>query len=136
MKASIKVTGVDALLEQITNLQRPEAARSVALAFTYSALSVIERACKNAMPGSTKQEVGKYVRVTGDRVWGRAGLIRFPRQGDGQNGPHGVYLDQGTKFIPARRYISTAISGAMPSALEAGKRAAQRRIDKLTQARG
>lgn len=131
MQAGTAISGVDDLQRRLALLQSPESQKAIALSVTYSGLGVIERACRNAAPGSIKQEVGKYVRVSGDRVWGRAGLIKFPRPGDGQNGPHGVYVDLGTKFITPRRFTENAISGATSTAIQAMKHAAARKIDKI-----
>jgi hypothetical protein len=131
MKAQTKISGVDQLLDKVAMLSKPESAKSVAMAFTYAFLGVQAQACKDASPGSIKQECGKFVRVAGTRVWGRAGLMKFPRPGDGQNGPHGVYLTLGTKFIRPQGFIEGALRGSQSRAIEAGKAAAKRRVERL-----
>jgi hypothetical protein len=131
MQAQTKISGVDQLIDRVAVLSKPESAKSVSMAFTYAFLGVQAQACRDASPGSVKQECGKFVRVSGIRVWGRAGLMKFPREGDGQNGPHGVYLTLGTKFIRARGFIQGALQGSQARAIAAGKAAAQRRVNRI-----
>lgn len=131
MQAQTKITGVDQLLDRVAVLSKPESAKSVAMSFAYAFLGVQAKACRDASPGSIKQECGKFVRVSGTRVWGRAGLMKFPRPGDGQDGPHGVYLTLGTKFIQARGFIQGALQGSQSRAIAAGKAAAKRRVERL-----
>lgn len=123
------VDGADDIQAALLRIENGEV--SIARAAVSASLSVLAQAAANASPGTIKQETGKYVRVEGDRVWGRAGLIQFPRRGDGQNGPHGVYLDQGTKFIAARHFIGNALRANKSRALNAGQRAAARRVRQL-----
>ncbi len=134
MKAGITTTGASAVDSMFAQLADPETVKAIAMSAGYAGLGVLAKACRDAAPGSIKKEVGMFVRVSGNRVWGRVGLMKFPRPGDGQNGPHGVYLDQGTKFIAARHFIGNAISSAMPAARNAMQRAVQRKIKKLAEA--
>lgn len=105
--------------------------QAVARASTAAGLSVLANACRQQSPGSVKEECGWFIRNDGERVWGRAGLMRFPKQGDGQNGPHGLFLTIGTRYIVARHFIENALRGAAPRARAAAKRAAERKIAKL-----
>lgn len=124
------VDGSDELISNIERIQK--SGKSIAMSTVNAGLTVYANAAKNASPGTIKQETGKYLRVNGEKVSGRAGLIRFPRRGDGQDGPHGVYLELGTKFISPRGFIRSALQSAMPSARAAMRRAAEQRIAKLS----
>ncbi len=134
MKSGIEVTGAEGVDATFRILSNPETAKAVAMSAAYAGLGTLARACRDAAPGSIKQEVGMFVKVSGNKVWGRAGLMKFPRRGDGQDGPHGVYLDQGTKFIAARHFIGNAINSVMPVARNAMQAAVQRKIKKLAEA--
>ena len=125
----MEATGGDDLMKSFVMLEKQS--KSVALAAVSAGLGVLASAAKQASPGTIRREVGRYIRSSGDVVTGRAGLMQFPRPGDGQNGPHGVYLDQGTKYIAARGLISSALRGASGRAKAAMKRAAERKIAKL-----
>mgnify|MGYP003450950817 CR=1 FL=1 len=96
--------------------------------------SVLAAACTAAAPGTIKREVGFSVKQVGAKIVGRAGLMRFPRRSDGQNGPHGVYLDQGTKYITARRFIAAALRAGRSAALMAIRRSAKARIRRIAAA--
>lgn len=125
----VDVTGSDDIMRRLGFLEKQP--KAVAISAVSAGLGVLASAAKQASPGTIRREVGKYIRVNGDVVWGRAGLMQFPRKGDGQNGPHGFYLDQGTKYIAARGFIGNAIRGASARARSAMKRAAERKIEKL-----
>jgi len=125
----IELTGSDDIMSRLGILEKQS--KAVALAAVSAGLGVLASAAKQASPGTIRREVGKYIRSSGDVVTGRAGLMQFPRKGDGQNGPHGVYIDQGTKYIAARGFIGNALRGASGRAKAAMKRAAERKIAKL-----
>lgn len=126
----IEVGGVDATLRKLTEISDGE--RSIAVASVSAGLRVFAQASRDASPGTIKDETGSYLKIAGKKVWGRAGLVKFPRRGDGQDGPHGVYLELGTKFISPRGFIRSALQSAMPSARAAMRRAAEQRIAKLS----
>lgn len=125
----MEVTGGDEIMKRLGSLEKQS--KAVSVAAVSAGLGVLSNAAKQASPGTIRREVGRYIRSNGDVVWGRAGLMQFPRQGDGQHGPHGVYLDQGTKYISARQFIGNALRGASGRAKAAMKRAAERKIAKL-----
>jgi hypothetical protein len=125
----IELTGGDDIMRRLGILEKQS--KAVALAAVSAGLGVLASAAKQASHGTIRREVGKYIRSSGDVVTGRAGLMQFPRKGDGQTGPHGVYLDQGTRYIAARGFIGNALRGASGKAKAAMKRAAERKIAKL-----
>jgi hypothetical protein len=125
----VKMTGAEKVDATLVAIEK--ASKAIAISAVAAGLSVLARAAKSASPGSIKNETGKYLKVAGDKVLGRAGLIRFPRPGDGQNGPHGVYVDQGTKYITPRRFIASALTAAKPAAVAAMELAAKRRLDRI-----
>ena len=126
---TLQLSGDADLLAKIEAIEK--SSHVLAKSALYAGLGTLASAAKNASPGSIKQETGFRVYKTADPPKGYAGLIRFPRRGDGQNGPHGVYLELGTKFITARRFIATALRGAIPRALEAMRQAAERRVQRI-----
>lgn len=103
-------------------------ATSIERAGVRAACAVMANGCRDAVPGRIKEEIGFHVKTEGDHVEGRAGLMRFPRRGDGPDGPHGIYPDQGTKFIAARNWIRTALRASRSRALAAMRRAIKGRI--------
>lgn len=125
----IKYAGQVELSEALERMAN--AGPSVAAAAVNAGLRVYETEARKSVPGTIKQEVGKYVRKGVNSIWGRAGLMRFPRKGDGQNGPHGIYLEHGTKFIRARHYIANAIARSKAFAINAAQRAAKRRLEQV-----
>lgn len=127
----LEVHGTDELLAAFDNIGKN--AKAVAVSGVSAALSVLASAARRASPGTVGRECGKRLSANGDVVSGRAGLMRFPRRGDGQNGPHGVYLDQGTRYIAARGFIGSALSQSRGAAIAAFKRAGERRLTKLSQ---
>lgn len=129
MKVKVTHRGLKTIDANLSRLGRSGVL--IARASVNSGLNVLSTSAKNAAPGTISREVGKYVRVTGETAWGKAGLMQFPRPGDGQNGPHGVYVDQGTKFIQARHFIGRAIRSAFPRAIQAASSAAARVAQKI-----
>ncbi len=119
MKVNVKFKGFKAVDAKLSRLS--DGSPRIARAAVNAGLRVLAAEVKTNAPGTIKREVGWYSRMDGGRAWGRAGLMQFPRQGDGQNGPHGVYVDQGTKFIQARHFVGRALSAAMPRAIQAAK---------------
>lgn len=125
----MEIKGGDELLKQLNVLAN--SSQAVSRAAIGAGCSVLANACRAASPGSVKDECGWFLRTEGDRVWGRAGLMRFPRPGDGPDGPHGAFLTLGTKYILARRFIETALKSSRQQAIAAAKRAAERKVAKL-----
>ncbi len=130
MKITQSVTGVGATSAMLSRIESQQL--SIAKAAVSAGLNVMARAVRDASPGTIKQETGRYMRVSGGKVTGRAGLMRFPRKGDGQDGPHGVYVDQGTKYITPRRFAAAALRASESRAKAAAVAAVKRRIEKLT----
>ena len=126
------IKGGDELLKRLGVLS--DSSVAVSRAAIGAGCSVLANACRAASPGTIKKECGWYLRTEGNRVRGRAGLMQFPRPGDGQDGPHGAYVTLGTKYIIARRFIENALKSARPQAIAAAKRAAERKISKLAKA--
>jgi HK97 gp10 family phage protein len=124
-----QVSGSDELLAKLSEMQK--GSTSVAAATVSAGLNVLAKAAKEAAQGSIKEECGKFMRVRDGEATGRAGLIKFPRKGDGQNGPHGVYLERGTKFISARRTIASALKSAKPAAIATMRRAAEDKLEQM-----
>lgn len=123
---TVELQGVDKFQARLAKLRDGEAA--VERAAVVAGCIVMLDACKAAAPGSIKQECGFYVRRNSDRTIGQVGLMKFPRRGDGQNGPHGIYLEHGTKYIAARRFIRSALQASRARAEVAMRQAAQRKI--------
>lgn len=130
---SLEVGGLQGLLKAIDDLER--GAMPMAISVVSAGTTVFKRAAVDASPGTIKSEIGRYLKIVGKRVTGRAGLMRYPKRGDGQNGPHGYYVDQGTKFISARRFIGPAMRRAIPAAMVAMQRAAERRVARVVAAK-
>lgn len=129
MKAGVKVTGtreVEARLLMLSN-----SAASIARSVVRTGCAVSAAACRNAAPGTIKREIGFSVKTSGKTSTGRAGLMRFPRRGEGQNGPHGIYVDQGTRHIAPRRFLAQALRSSRGQALAAMRRTANLRIQSL-----
>lgn len=123
---TVELRGADKFQERLAKLRDGEA--SIERATVVAGCIVMSDASKAAAPGSIKQECGFYVRRNGDRAVGKVGLMKFPRRGDGQNGPHGIYLEHGTKYITARRFIRSALQASRARAEVAMRQAAQRKI--------
>ena len=130
---SLTLSGVPELLAAIDDVKR--GAVPMALSVVSAGTTVFRRAAVDAVPGTIKREIGRYLKINGKRVTGRAGLMRYPKRGDGPDGPHGYYVDQGTKFITARRFIGPAMRRAIPAAMLAMQRAAERRVARVVATR-
>jgi hypothetical protein len=113
-----------ASLQKVADSQTEIARRAVV-----AGTSVVAKACRTASPGTVKREVGSFVKVDGDAVVGKAGLMRFPRRGQKGKGPHGVYLEHGTKFIAARHFIANAIASSRGRAAVAMENSIKRSIE-------
>lgn len=103
----------------------------IALRAVVAGVSVIAKACRDASPGSIKNEVGSFVKVDADGAVGRAGLMKFPRRGQTGKGPHGVYLEHGTKYIAARHFIANAISASRGRAAIAMEKSLNRSLSRI-----
>ena len=119
------VTGADAFLKRLSDLQSD--GKAIARAGISAACQEMAKACESNSPGSIKDEVGYSVKNKGDEVVGRVGLVKFPRRGQ-KNGPHGVYLERGTKFITPRKFIEQALRSSRPRALAAMRRVIKGRV--------
>lgn len=128
MRVSIETTGVDAVRARMLRLQ--ESAGSISRSIVRTGCAVLASACRNAAPGTIKQEIGFHVETSGKASTGRAGLMRFPRRGQ-TNGPHGIYIDQGTKYITPRRFLAAALGSSRGRALAAMRRTANLRIQSI-----
>jgi hypothetical protein len=117
--------------EQIaSNLQKIiEAQTRIARRAVGAGVAVSVQSCREAAPGSTKNEVGGFVRAEGAVAVGRAGLMQFPKRGQVGKGPHAVYLTKGTKFIQPRHFIENALASSRPAANAAMERSIQRSIE-------
>jgi hypothetical protein len=100
-------------------------ARSASWAF----VGVLKRAAVNVALGNIKKEIGGYVKTQGEQLISRVGLLAMPVRG--RRGPHGVFLELGTKYIVARHTISMAMEAALAIALNAAERAAQKKINSI-----
>lgn len=129
MKLKVTYRGFKEVDAKLSRLRRGSPA--IARAAVNAGLAVLASAAKAAAPGTIGREIGWYVRGEGNHVHGRAGLMQFPNKGDGQNGPHGIYLDRGTKFIQARHFIGRALNSSMQRAIQAAKNAGHRTAQKI-----
>lgn len=129
---SIESNGALQIMAKMQRLadSQTEIARRAVVAGT----SVVAKACRDASPGTVKREVGSFVKVEGDAVVGRAGLMKFPKRGQKGKGPHGVYLEHGTKFIAARHFIASAIASSRSRAAVAMEDSIERDIETLVSA--
>ncbi len=126
---SIETTGAAQIA---ANLQRiVDAQTQIARDAAGAGVSVSVQACRSAAPGSIKNEVGGYVKAQGAVATGKAGLMQYPRRGQQGKGPHGVYLDQGTKYITARHFIGQALAGSRAQAEQVMERSVERSIENL-----
>jgi hypothetical protein len=125
----ITISGADRLQQRLTAVADGEVQISRAGVVAFCVVS--SNACKSGSPGSISRECGFSVKTVGGKVVGKAGLMRFPRKGDGQDGPHGVYVDQGTKFIRARHFIRQALDSSRARAMAAMRRATKAKIKQL-----
>lgn len=106
--------------------------RSVAWAAVRAGVRVYLRAIKAVVRGSIRNEVGVYsMGKKGGGVEATVGFRRFPRPGDGQNGPHGVYLEHGTKYIAPDHAVANALMATRGAALSAMTIAAETKLEQL-----
>lgn len=131
MKVKVTTRGVKAVDAKLSRLIR--GGPGISRATVNAGLQVLSTAAKAASQGSIKGEVGWYSRILGGVASGVAGLLRLPRRGDRQGGPHGFFLDQGTKYIPARHTIGNALNAATPRAIQAAKNAGYRTAQKISE---
>src|SRR5690348_13652658 len=124
---SAETTGADAIVRTLQKIADAQTriARNAVNAGTY----VAAQACRQVAPGSTKREIGRFVKAAGAFAYGRAGLMALPKRNQAGKGPHGVYLDQGTKFIPARHFIGNALASARAPAINAMSESVNRTIE-------
>lgn len=126
----IKVTGTEQILRNMQKLVEQQL--RIARGAVYAGTGVLAKACRDAAPGSTKQEVGRFVRRSeGPVATGRAGLLKYPRKGQVGKGPHLIYLERGTKYIAARHYVANAIAASRERALLAMERSVNRTIETI-----
>lgn len=110
--------------------------RAAAVSGVRSGLMVMSTAARLASPGGIAREIGfRLLAYSGPLiVQGIVGL------GVGAGGkaprPHGFFLESGTKYIRARRFVRNAIAGARSSARTAMKNATKRTIHARWKARG
>lgn len=88
-------------------------------------------AAKKAVKGSVVKEVGRRAAIKGEKAFAKVGFVKFPRKDDGQDGPHGVYLELGTKYIDADHAVASAIVSNRNSAIESAKHAVKRELENL-----
>lgn len=131
MKVAVTVRGFDAIDARLTRLMR--GSQEIAHATVDAGLTVLASAAKAAAPGRIGREIGKIIRVNGNKVGGVAGLIQLPQSGDGPNGPYGVFPDQGTRYMPAQHFVGKALSAATPRAIQAAKNAGYRTAKKIAE---
>lgn len=119
------LTGLADLREHLATLKRNGPA--IGRAAVAAGCAILAEAAKGAAPGSTKTEIGFYLRGRGGKTTGRAGIMQYPTAGQ-PNGPHLIFLETGTKYILARHLIAEAMRQAMPRALRAMTGNARKRI--------
>lgn len=125
----VTLKGADEFQKKLASLKKGGV--SVGFASVGAGCAVMVDAMKAEAPGSTKQEIGMSLKRRGDVIRGRAGFVRFPKSSDGQNGPHGVYVNSGTKYITARRFIEKARRSSQARALAAMKMSGKKRIQDI-----
>ena len=125
---TMTTTGADELAELLTSLADPKFAASVARSAVSAGMKTLMKAAIKASPGKVKLEYGQ--RPTSDT----SGIV-----GMGVGGyksrvkrPHGMYLENGTPYIAARHFASSAFASAMPKARQRMISMARFRIDKAT----
>lgn len=101
----------------------------IAISASWAFVRVLKQAAVAAAIGGIKREVGGYVRKSGQEIVTRVGLLAIPVRG--QRGPHGVFLELGTKYIVARHMISIAMDVALSRAMDAASSAAEKKINSL-----
>ena len=127
---AIKTTGADAISQKLSRVATDQT--KIARAAVSAGVGTFARAARNASKGTIKREISKTVKANGTTVTGRAGLMRFPRRGVKGKQPHGIYLEHGTRYIPAQHFVANALAGAQPAAVAAMEKAVRRKIEQLT----
>jgi hypothetical protein len=102
----------------------------IAKSAAWAGVTVLKQAAIRSAIGTIKREIGGYVRQAGEEIVGKVGLMMFPKRGQ-KKGPHGIYLESGTKYIVARHMISIAMNAAISRALDAAERAADKKINQI-----
>lgn len=127
----MSIDGLSLVLRDLDALA--EEGVAIALSTVGAGVAVLTRAAVDAAIGSTKGEIGGYVRVIGSQVIGRAGIMEYATAGEAVNGrqPHAAFLDGGTRFIRARQNISQALKAAAPKATAAMKRRYERKVSQV-----
>jgi HK97 gp10 family phage protein len=127
---SINTTGADDLLAKLDAIKNADA--KLSRAAVGAAVRAFANAAKAAAPGSVKKEIRLTIRVKSGKITGRAGLMKIPKRGQ-RHGPHGVFLERGTKYITARRFINNALQAATPVAAVAARVAVERKLSSLVE---
>lgn len=131
---AVKMSGFDELEKRLSAVIA--GAKEIELAAVKGGCFSLLKAIREAVPGTTKNEVG--MRIKGNV--GRVGVMKYPRQiskfqrriGVRQpKGPHLIYLEVGTKFIAARHYVSNTLNSTKPRAARAMKYAAIAKVKEL-----
>lgn len=122
------------LKSELTVLE--DSGASIAKTAAAAAVDTLKKAAVAAAIGTIKREVGGFVKQVGDEVIGRVGLMAFPKRGQKGKGPHGIYLESGTKYIVARHMISMAMDMAIARALDAAERAAEKKMNQILRNKG
>lgn len=123
---TLTITGLADLRERLATFERNGPA--IGRAAVAAGCAILAEAAKAAAPGSTKAEIGFYLRGKGTKTTGRVGFMQYPTPGQPKGGPHGIFLETGTKYILARHMVSAAMRQARPAALRAMTGNARKRI--------
>lgn len=128
---TMTTTGADELAELLTSLADPKFAASVARSSCRAGLKVLRKAAIKASPGLVKLEYGQKLISSGT---GAAGIVGLGVGGykSRVKRPHGMYLENGTPYIAARHFASSAFASAMPKARQRMISMARFRIDKAS----
>lgn len=122
------VVGAEAVNRKLSQLATANIA--IARAAVAAGMKVARTAGVKASPGRVKLEWGSAIETGESSVTGRIGLgVKGYRKKVKR--PHGVYLERGTEYIVARRFIATAIQTAKPKIVAAMQKAAQRKFAAL-----
>jgi hypothetical protein len=130
----------DTFLRDVSELQDAlddvsSAGVEIAKAASWAVVGTLRKAAVSAAIGTIKREIGGYVKQVGEQVISRVGLMQFPKRGQ-KKGPHGIYLETGTKYIVARHMISMAMDVAISRALDAAERAAEKKMNQILRSKG
>lgn len=128
------MSDIDGITQVLSDLDRlEESGIAVAWSTVSAGVTVLTRAAKAAAIGSTKGEIGGYVKQVGNEVIGRAGIMAFANPGEYVDGvqPHSQFLNSGTRYIAARRNISNALKAAAPKAEAAMRRRYERKVSQV-----